>query len=36
MKFRSVTAALAANHGYDVKAENITRETRFIEDLGYG
>ena len=29
-------AALAAKHGSDLKPEQITRETRFIEDLGYG
>jgi hypothetical protein len=29
-------AVLAAKHGYDLKPEQITRETRFIEDLGYG
>ena len=29
-------ATLAAKHGYGVKPPNITRETRFIEDLGYG
>jgi len=27
---------LAVKHGYDLKPEQITRETRFIEDLGYG
>jgi acyl carrier protein len=31
-----VVAKLAAEHGYGLKAEEITRETRFIEDLGYG
>lgn len=29
-------AEIAASHGYDMKPEQITRETRFIEDLGYG
>jgi hypothetical protein len=27
---------LAAKNGYDVRAEEITRSTRFVEDLGYG
>ena len=29
-------AAMAAEQGYGLKPEQITRETRFIEDLGYG
>jgi hypothetical protein len=27
---------LAATHGYDVRPQEITRATRFAEDLGYG
>jgi len=26
----------AAQHGFGVRAQDITRETRFINDLGYG
>ena len=29
-------AALAAKHGHHLKPEQITRETRFVQDLGYG
>ena len=28
--------ALAAEKAYDVRPEEITRTTRFVEDLGYG
>jgi hypothetical protein len=28
--------ALAAEHGYDATPDQITRSTRFVEDLGYG
>lgn len=27
---------LVTQHGYDLKPDQVTRETRFIEDLGYG
>lgn len=29
-------AALIAKHGHGLKPEQVTRDTRFIEDLGYG
>jgi hypothetical protein len=29
-------AALSAKHGHDLKPADVTRDTRFTEDLGYG